>query len=237
MGVLILLLGVELGFLKNNVKKMNAKNRETSYINLAGGDEPKLDIPPETVTPVLDEMNLMIVAHPDDETLWGGAHLLNDKYYVVCVTCGNVDYRDREFKTIMEKTQDEYTFLKYPDLVGGHISNWENDIDNIKNDLDKIIKSRNWKTIVTHNPEGEYGHFHHKTLSFLVTKLFNDKDRLFYFGKYYADNVPEMPKIGDTVYNSKINDLVSVYKSQPKAVKRHYHMLQYENFVQYKDWY
>lgn len=31
---------------------------------------------------------LMIVAHPDDETLWGGAHLLEDDYLVVCITCG-----------------------------------------------------------------------------------------------------------------------------------------------------
>lgn len=27
--------------------------------------------------------NLMIVAHPDDEILWGGAHLFNGKYFVV----------------------------------------------------------------------------------------------------------------------------------------------------------
>ena len=27
--------------------------------------------------------NLMIVAHPDDETLWGGAHLIKDNYLVV----------------------------------------------------------------------------------------------------------------------------------------------------------
>ena len=31
------------------------------------------------------KINLMIVAHPDDETLWGGAHLIEDNYYVVCV--------------------------------------------------------------------------------------------------------------------------------------------------------
>ena len=30
---------------------------------------------------------LMIVAHPDDETLWGGGHLIDGDYVVVCVTC------------------------------------------------------------------------------------------------------------------------------------------------------
>ena len=32
---------------------------------------------------------LMIVAHPDDETIWGGNHLLKSNYLVVCITCGN----------------------------------------------------------------------------------------------------------------------------------------------------
>ena len=37
----------------------------------------------------LDKVNnLMIVAHPDDELLWGGAHLIRDNYLVVCITCG-----------------------------------------------------------------------------------------------------------------------------------------------------
>ena len=31
---------------------------------------------------------LMIVAHPDDETLWGGANLFKDRYFVVCLKNG-----------------------------------------------------------------------------------------------------------------------------------------------------
>lgn len=30
----------------------------------------------------------MIVAHPDDETLWGGSHLIDDNYLVVCMSNG-----------------------------------------------------------------------------------------------------------------------------------------------------
>lgn len=33
-----------------------------------------------------DCTKLMVVAHPDGETLWGGAHLLDGKYFVVCLT-------------------------------------------------------------------------------------------------------------------------------------------------------
>ena len=44
---------------------------------------------------ILNQMDLknidrvMVVAHPDDETLWGGMHLLNDKYLVICLTNAN----------------------------------------------------------------------------------------------------------------------------------------------------
>lgn len=33
-----------------------------------------------------DCTKLMIVAHPDDETIWGGAHLADKGYFVVCLT-------------------------------------------------------------------------------------------------------------------------------------------------------
>lgn len=32
---------------------------------------------------------VMVVAHPDDETLWGGMHLLKNKYLVICLTNAN----------------------------------------------------------------------------------------------------------------------------------------------------
>ena len=31
---------------------------------------------------------VMIVAHPDDDMIWGGSHLIDDNYLVVCINCG-----------------------------------------------------------------------------------------------------------------------------------------------------
>ena len=204
----------------------NNLDQQYSYIN----------IPTQTIN-AKENLNLMIVAHPDDETLWGGGSLLEKDYYVVCVTCGNVAYRDNEFKQIMAITNDSYAFLNYPDLVKGtsKISNWTNELELISTDLKNIIDSYNWQTIVTHNPDGEYGHIQHKKVSKLVTNL-ADKNKLYYFGKYYPNNVLETKMLAEDIYNRKINELISVYKSQPKAIKRHYHMLKYENFLQYYEW-
>ena len=53
----------------------------------------------------LDGVNkLMIVAHPDDEFIWGGAHLLADDWLVVVITNGDNKTRHPEFETMMAAT-------------------------------------------------------------------------------------------------------------------------------------
>ena len=47
--------------------------------------------------------SLMIVAHPDDETIWGGSHLINGNYTVLCITNGNNKKRKKEFMNIIRQ--------------------------------------------------------------------------------------------------------------------------------------
>ena len=42
--------------------------------------------------------NVMIVAHPDDETLWGGEQLLKENYLVICITNGDNKIRKKNLK-------------------------------------------------------------------------------------------------------------------------------------------
>ena len=57
---------------------------------------------------MIDGLNLknidsvMFVAHPDDETIWGGSHLLKKHYLVVCLTNGNNKVRRKEFMNVIE---------------------------------------------------------------------------------------------------------------------------------------
>ena len=55
-----------------------------------------------------DYQNVMIVAHPDDETIWGGMHLLKDKCLVVCLTNGDNEIRSKEFKEVIKKGQNKF---------------------------------------------------------------------------------------------------------------------------------
>jgi LmbE family N-acetylglucosaminyl deacetylase len=187
-----------------------------------------------------DYDNLMIIAHPKDELLWGGANILKDNYLVVCITCGNDKTRVNEFIKVMKKTNDKYIILGYPEENNGRRDNWETSKDNITKDLDKILKLKKWNKIVTHNPLGEYGHFHHKETSSIVTNLLTNKDKLYYFGKYYNKKTihkytNQLIEI-DEEYIIPKKSLLGIYKSQDYIQTSFNHMFNYEEWVSYEKW-
>lgn len=150
---------------------------------------------------------LMIVAHPDDEILFGGGELLKEKgWKVICVTNGANIKRAEEFKSIMESVGAEYEIWDFPDV-------WEGDFDRpaLTKKLKKALNNKNYKKIVTHNPTGEYGHSQHIALSEIVHSLC--KKNLFVFG--YGDK-----KIPNEILKEKLRLLH-----------------QYELFVFQKDYY
>ena len=185
--------------------------------------------------------NLMIVAHPDDETIWGGAHLLKDNYLVVCITCGTNRTRVEEFKKALAISNDSYVMLGYPDKKNNQRDDWSLSYNNIKKDLEKIIKLKNWDIIVTHNIDGEYGHIHHKMTHSIVKSIYennNINSSLYFFGKYYKKTdiglykdqlVPESLEYK----NIKINKMIKVYKSQSFITDYFGHMFDYELWQQY----
>ena len=184
-----------------------------------------------------ESKKLMIVAHPDDETIYGGGHLLQEKYTVVCITWGVVDYRVKEFEEVMKRTNDDYIMLGFTDRVDvtGPISNWDSEYPKIYEALKNIINSDNWDTIITHNPDGEYGHIHHIMTSEMVAKL-TDHNKLYYFGHWYHDGSGEQT-IDSNLYNTKINELISIYyNSQSTALNYNYDMLPYENWIKATEW-
>lgn len=101
------------------------------------------------------------MAHPDDELIWGGAHLLEDDYLVVCITRGYDKTRKKEFENVINATGDKGLILLYPDKIAGQRSDWGRWKKDIEKDIETIINYKNWDEIVTHNEKGEYGHIHH----------------------------------------------------------------------------
>ena len=182
--------------------------------------------------------NVMIVAHPDDEILWGGANLLKESYFVVCLTNGYNIPRANDFKKILKYTRNGGIILNYPDVQNN--TNIQDDWSEVRNgiikDLAIILSYKSWNKIVTYGPDGTTGHQHHKKTSEYVTKLaknFNIYNRLYYFGKFYKKNdIPlNLQRISENDLKYKKKE-VEIYKS----VKQYiyicwFHMLPYENWI------
>jgi len=124
----------------------------------------------------------MVVAHPDDEFIFGGEALLRDpqNWYVVVVTHGpgapGADpLRQLEFSESMRAIgipEGQYEMLDFPD--GKHQLGW--DRPRLLRRVQTIIRRYRMTTVASHNAEGEYGHpqhqLCHETLLPVLTHVF-----------------------------------------------------------------
>ena len=183
--------------------------------------------------------NLMIVAHPDDESLWGGVHLSKSDYLVVCVTCGEDKKRQKEFNNAVKEFGNVSLSLNYPDITNNEINIWSKDYYKIENDLKTIINYKDWKTIVTHNPNGEFDHPHHKMISTMISKNSN-KEKLYYFNKLYTkeelDNINYCLKSINDKENRIKNLLLDNYSYKSQLTDDYGDNIIYENFISYNNW-
>lgn len=152
---------------------------------------------------------LMIVAHPDDELIFGGAELIKygPEYKVICLTNKSNDTRSKEFEQVMKKL---------------NVGSWEifNHKDDLYNpperyDIESILLSRQWEKIVTHNPIGEYGHPQHKAVFNFIKEYIDKiilKDILYVFGKSNT-------KLDKNVLNTK-KELLTLYKSEQSIINQ-----------------
>ena len=179
---------------------------------------------------------VMIVAHPDDETLWGGANLIRDNYFVVCLTNGYNSARAHDFREILKFTNNSGIILNYPDIEDNIIDDWLEVENGIIKDLSTILNYQNWDKIVTHGPEGTTGHIHHKKINQYVTKIakkINKYQNLYYFQKFYKKNqIPNyLPRINDSELEYKRKE-VEIYKSVKYIIYQlWFHMLPFENLI------
>ena len=180
--------------------------------------------------------NLMIVSHPDDEVLWGGANLIRDRYFVVCLTNGYNLARANDFKKILKFTKNEGIILNYPDVQDNIRDKWLDVSNGIIKDMLTLISYKHWNKIITHGPDGTTGNYHHKKTCEFVTSIarkLNKFNILYYFGKFYEKNkIPKtLNRISDEELEYKKKE-VSIYNSVKQTIYKYwYHMLPFENWI------
>ena len=149
---------------------------------------------------------LMIVSHPDDEALFGGAELLTypKEYKVIAVDESHNHVRKGEFKSSMKFIGiDEYEH--WTGFKGGEDYHREKLIY----ELLRVLRERNWKKIVTHNKQGEYGHPRHRALHDVLNHL--RPEILWQFDKCKE-------RLETSLLHSK-RDLLKVYESQTQVLE------------------
>lgn len=115
----------------------------------------------------------LIVAHPDDETLWAGGTLLSHPYWEVfiCSLCrGNDPDRAPRFFAALKVLGAEGkmgVLDDSPDLK--ELSEME-----VEQAILDLLPEKNYDLIITHHPRGEYTrHLRHEETSSAVIKLWN----------------------------------------------------------------
>ncbi len=146
----------------------------------------------------------MIVSHPDDEALFGGAELLSNpkNYKVVVIDHYQNKIRRKEFIDSMNFIGIE-EYEHWTGFKGGEDYHREK----LKKEFLRVLKSREYDKIVTHNFNGEYGHPRHRACHNILSNLEPDKLWCFDKGK----------KLNKEIIRKKA-ELLTIYKSQKKVL-------------------
>ena len=119
--------------------------------------------------------NLLIVAHPDDETIFFGGLLQQKRnlpWHVFCATDGNADghgqKRARDFANACKALKvKSFTHSDFPDAFEKRL-----DLVRLEQQFAQLPAPA---AVYTHGPLGEYGHAHHQDVGLATFRFFSKK--------------------------------------------------------------
>lgn len=163
------------------------------------------------VDPVKANYRLLVVAHPDDETIFFAGVLQSKRnlpWKVLCLTDGNAEGRG------VERHQE---FLAAAHLLGAREAvQWEyRDAQGERLPIDEIaVRLRELpapKEVFTHGPLGEYGHPHHQDCSLAVHRAF---PRLKVYSPAWNCNADFVVKLTSAQFQKKTQAYAEIYRKE-----------------------
>lgn len=174
------------------------------------------------ISPTNNVNILLLVAHPDDETIFCGGTMLiypNCKWTVVSITDLG---RSFAFKKAIESFKElGVNIVSYKTLAQENIKQGARLPDLAKEKIvwEKVVREQNFSPdiTITHNEAGEYGHGAHKLLSVVADNLFSNIWKFIY------------PKV-EQPYKQKVKEVElnnEILKRKTKVFKDSYPTEQY----------
>ena len=201
--------------------------------------------------------NLMIVAHPDDETLWGGKYLIEEAYGNFFVVVLTTDFarpvRVAELNNAMNHINNNTTrnnrWLKLPhrDSALGFGTQHAD----VRRDIEEILDFKDWNKVVTHNPVGEYtehpwfggvgnGHPQHVQTNQIVTAAATERDMLdiLYVFVYHQPNTTGglTPTVQDSTFYMIRHIIRNIYTHDGGLWGLFGHHIRFQEIVLATEW-
>lgn len=168
---------------------------------------------------------IVIVAHPDDETIWMGGTLLKIKekqdsnVTLICLCRKNDKDRYPKFQKACEILGVKgYIF----DLDDGEDAGQYKEIllQDIINKISPITNNKLYTTLYTHNENGEYGHIRHIQVNQAIEEMLSKglilAEEIYFFSYKKMKNKYQ----GYAIYNSNADKLIKLKKPYLKMKKK-----------------
>jgi len=171
---------------------------------------------------------LIIVAHPDDETIWVGGTLLIAKSNKTIISLCRKKDKDRapKFKKACKVLNAKSYISDLDDAEEGYYKKISSN-DIIKRIL-KITKNKKYDYVFTHGNNGEYGHIRHievhNAVMEMLRKKFLSAKKTFFFayirkGKlcYIASNADKLIRLKQPYFKMKKQLIQDIYNFEKNS--------------------
>jgi hypothetical protein len=165
---------------------------------------------------------LIIVAHPDDETIWAGGMLLKSKSdnkenrTILCLCRKEDTDRAPRFKEACEMFGAEGYISDMDDAEEGSYKEVSN--EDIINRIMEVTKGKEYDSLYTHGENGEYEHIRHLQVHKAVCEML-DKELLLAKEVFFFSYIKNK-ELGFCIANSNADKLIKLRKPYFKMKKK-----------------